>query len=132
MSVTDGNVSGPVHLFEDGATGDRFLIYGTDKGVRVELRYDSGTLWLTQDQMATLFGVDRSGISKHLKNIFAEGELEEGAVCAKNARNAADGKPYTTQHYNLDAIISVGYRVSSTEGTLFRKWATGVLEHFGT
>ena len=125
-------MAGPVHLVEDGTTGDRFLIYGTDRGVRVELQYASDTLWMTQDQMAALFGVDRSGIAKHLKNVFAEGELEESAVCAKNARTAADGKSYTTQHYNLDAIISVGYRVSSKHGTMFRKWATGVLVQFAT
>ena len=127
MSTTDTNAIGPVHLVEDGETGDRFLIYGTDKGIRVELRYEGETLWMTQDQMAALFGVDRSGIAKHLKNIFAEGELDEAAVCAKNARTAADGKSYPTQHYNLDAIISVGYRISSKQGTIFRRWATGVL-----
>jgi hypothetical protein len=67
-------------------------------------------LWMTQEQMALLFGIDRSGITKHLQNIFSEGELEELAVCAKNARTAADGKTYEVQHYNLDAVISFGYR----------------------
>lgn len=132
MSISDGNISEPVHLVEDDATGDRFLIYGTERGVKVELRYEGGTLWMTQEQMAAVFALDRSGIAKHLKNIFAEGELEEAAVCAKNARTAADGKSYPTQFYNLDAIISVGYRVSSKQGTLFRKWATGVLVQFAT
>lgn len=132
MSITEMAAIGPVHLVEDFETGDRLLIYGTDKGVRIELRYEGETLWMTQEQMAALFGVDRSGIAKHLKNIFAEGELDEVAVCAKNARTAADGKVYDTQFYNLDAIISVGYRVSSKQGTLFRKWATGVLVRFAT
>lgn len=132
--MTDGNEpsAGPVRLVEDKATGDRFLIYGTDSGVRVQLQYASETLWMTQDQMAAFFGVDRSGIARHLKNIFSEGELEEASVCAKNARTASDGKTYTTQHYNLDAVISVGYRVSSKQATIFRKWATRVLVQFAT
>lgn len=122
----------PVHLIEDETTGDRILIYGTDRGVRVELRYDRDTLWVTQAQMAELFGVDRSGVVKHLRNIFTEGELLEDSVCAKSAHTADDGKTYQIQTYNLDAVISVGYRVSSTQGTLFRKWATGILVQFAT
>jgi hypothetical protein len=122
----------PLHLTQDEATGDRFLIYETGQGVRVELQYDGDTLWMTQEQMAALFGIDRSGVTKHLQNIFSEGELDEVSVCAKNARTAADGKVYEINHYNLDAVISVGYRVSSKQGTIFRRWATGVLVQIAT
>jgi hypothetical protein len=122
----------PVHLLEDADTGDRFLIYGTNKGIRVELRYEGDTLWMTQKQMSELFGVNIPTISRHLKNIFDEGELTPDSVISRNERTAADGKLYTIMHYNLDAIISVGYRVNSTEGTQFRKWATDKLVQFAT
>jgi hypothetical protein len=124
----------PVHLMEDD-TGNRFLIYGTNKGVRVELRYEGETFWMTQAQMAELFGVDRTVITKHLANIYDEGELEAEATSAKIARVRKEGARDVTrqvEHYNLDAIISVGYRVSSKEGTLFRKWATDTLVQFAT
>jgi len=124
----------PVHLIEDD-TGSRFLIYGTNKGVRVELRYEGDMFWMTQAQMADLFGVDRSVITKHLANIYEEGELEAGATSAKIAQVRKEGTRDVTrqvEHYSLDAIISVGYRVSSKEGTLFRKWATDTLVQFAT
>lgn len=127
MTDSPQNDVEPICLIEDADSGSRFLIYDTPQGVRLELEYLGDTFWMTQEQMASLFGVDRSGIARHLKNIFTERELDEASVCAKNARTAADGKTYEVQHYNLDAIISVGYRVSSKQGTLFRKWATSVL-----
>ena len=97
---------------------------------RVEVRLDRETVWLTQEQMAQLFGRERSVITKHIRNVFAEGELEREAVCAKFAHTAADGKTYQVESYNLDVIISVGYRVKSLQGTRFRQWATRVLrEH---
>lgn len=97
---------------------------------RVEVRVDRETVWLTQEQMSKLFGRERSVITKHLRNIFDEGELERAAVCAKFAHTAADGKTYQVEFYNLDVIISVGYRVKSLQGTRFRQWATRVLrEH---
>ncbi|MFC4486329.1 RhuM family protein [Tepidiphilus baoligensis] len=97
---------------------------------RVEVRLDRETVWLTQEQMAALFGRERSVITKHVRNVFAEGELAREAVCAKFAHTAADGKTYQVEYYNLDVIISVGYRVKSQQGTRFRQWATGVLrEH---
>lgn len=132
MSTSGGAPIEPVHLIEDAETGDRFLIYGTDKGIRVELRYEGDALWMTQAQISELFGIDRSVVGRHLRNIFEEGELEEGSVCAKYARTADDGKTYQTQHYNLDAVISVGYRVNSKHGTIFRKWATEKLVQFAT
>ena len=88
------------------------------------------TIWATQEQMAELFDVDRTVVGRHLRNIFRDGELEENRVCAKNARTAADGKVYQTKMYNLDAIISVGYRVNSRKATDFRIWATRVLKSY--
>lgn len=103
------------------------IIYEPADGGQVTVRLDGESLWLTQDQMADLFGRERSVVTKHLRNIFREEELEASSVCANFARTAGDGKTYQTQHYNLDAIISVGYRVNSRRGTQFRQWATGVL-----
>ena len=96
----------------------------------VEVRLEGETLWLTLLQIADLFGRDKSVVSRHLRNVFASGELEREAVVAKNATTAADGKTYQVEYFNLDAIISVGYRVNSTRATRFRQWATRVLrEH---
>jgi prophage maintenance system killer protein len=97
---------------------------------RVEVRVERESVWLSLQQLAELFGRDKSVISRHLKAIFASGELERDSVVAKNATTAADGKTYQVEYYNLDAIISVGYRVKSIQGTRFRQWATRVLrEH---
>ena len=101
-------------------------------GQQVEVRLDTGaeTVWLRQEQLSQLFGRERSVITKHLRNVFAEGELEVNSVCAKFAHTAADGKTYQVEHYNLDVIISVGYRIKSQQGTRFRQWATRILrEH---
>ncbi|MDE2071781.1 MAG: virulence RhuM family protein, partial [Patescibacteria group bacterium] len=98
----------------------------------IELRGDVSRepIWATLDQIALVFGRDKSVISRHLKNIFGERELERAAVVAKNATTAADGKTYQVEYYNLDAIISVGYRVNSKTATRFRQWATKTLrEH---
>jgi prophage maintenance system killer protein len=107
------------------------ILYKADDGrVQLEVHLDQETVWLTQDQMADLFGRERSVITKHVRNVFKEGELEEASVRAKFAHTAADGKTYQVQSYNLDVIISVGYRVKSKRGTQFRQWATQVLrEH---
>ena len=88
------------------------------------------TIWATQEQLSKLFGVDRTVIGRHLRNIFRYGELEEDSVCAKNAHTASDGKTYQVKLYNLDAIISVGYRVNSKKATDFRIWATKVLHNY--
>ncbi len=91
---------------------------------------EDGAIEVRQAQMALLFGCERSVITKHLRNVFAEGELVSEAACAKFAHAASDGKTYKVEHYNLDVIISVGYRVKSQQGTRFRQWATRVLhEH---
>ena len=94
---------------------------------QVEVRLEGDTLWLSLQQLADLFGRDKSVISRHLKNIFDADELPRDAVVAKNATTAADGKIYQVDYFNLDAIISIGYRVNSSQATRFRQWATRVL-----
>lgn len=107
------------------------IMYKRDDGsVNVEILVQDETLWLTQDRMAELFGVDRTVITKHLRNIFMVGELEKDSVCAKIAHTASDGKTYKVQFYNLDAILSVGYRVNSKQATLFRIFASQVLKEY--
>ena len=108
-----------------------FLIFTSQRGEEsIEVRYQDETIWLTQKLIAELFDVERSVITKHLKNIFSDNELEQHAVCANFAHTASDGKIYNTRFYNLDAIISVGYRVNSKRATQFRQWATQVLREF--
>lgn len=107
------------------------LMYTTEDGItKVEVTFDQDTVWLSIDQMAELFQRDKSTISRHLKNIFEEGELEKNSVVAKNATTASDGKTYQVDFYNLDVIISVGYRVKSLRGTQFRIWATNILKEY--
>lgn len=93
----------------------------------VEVRLQSDTVWLRQEQMAELFGRDRTVVGRHIRNVFAEGELVRNAVSAKFAHTAEDGKTYQVEQFNLDVIISVGYRVKSSEGVHFRQWATKLL-----
>lgn len=96
----------------------------------IEVRYEDGTLWLTQKMMANLFDVSVPTINEHLKNVFSEGELDEPSVIRNFRITASDGKSYHTNHYNLDAVISVGYRVNSIRATQFRRWATQVLKQY--
>ncbi len=110
--------------------GDVILYRSHDGTVKVEVLFDEDTFWLTQKRMAELFAVDRSVITKHLSNIFDEGELDSEAVCAKFAHTADDGKTYQVQFYSVDAVISVGYRVNSLQATQFRIWATQTLKEF--
>ena len=108
-----------------------FLIFTRQTGEDgIEVRYQDETIWLTQKLMAELFDVERSVVTKHLKNIFNDKELKQESVCANFAHTASDGKSYETQFYNLDAIISVGYRVNSRRATQFRQWATHILREF--
>ena len=105
-----------------------FLIFQAENQANgVEVMYAEKTIWCTQDAIAMLFDKGRSTIAEHLQNIFNEGELQKESVCRKFRRTAADGKEYNTQFYNLDAVISVGYRVNSIRATQFRQWATSVL-----
>ena len=108
-----------------------FVFYPTEDGdIKIGVIIKDETVWLTQQQMADLFGRDRSVITKHLQNIYESGELVEDSVCAIFAHTAADGKSYQTKYYNLDAIISVGYRVNSRQATQFRIWATKTLKEY--
>jgi hypothetical protein len=112
-------------------TQNEIIFYNTPNGsVKVEVLIQGETLWLSQAKLALLFGVQRPAITKHLKNIFDSGELIENAVCSKMEHTADDGKTYQTQFYNLDAIISVGYRVNSSQATQFRIWATERLKEY--
>lgn len=109
----------------------KFLIYQSiEEDVSVNALIKDETIWLNQKGMAELFGCSTDNISFHLKNIFADGELDKNSVTEKISATAADGKKYPTQFYNLDAIISVGYRVNSRRATSFRIWATGVLKEY--
>ncbi len=109
----------------------QFILYTMpdDEG-KVQVVVKDETLWCTQKAMAQLFGVDRSVITKHLKNVFETQELVENSVCAKIAHTAEDGKTYQTNFYSLDAIIAVGYRVNSLKATRFRQWATKILSEY--
>jgi hypothetical protein len=107
------------------------LLYQTEDGrARLEVRFDGDTAWLSLTQLAALFQRDKSVISRHIKNLFAEGELVRDSVVAESATTAADGKTYQVEYFNLDVIISIGYRVSSHRGTQFRIWATQRLREF--
>jgi len=107
------------------------IMYTTEDGLtKIETTFDNDTVWLSIDQMAELFQRDRSVIGKHVRNIFKEGELQKQSVWAKFAYTANDGKIYQVDYYNLDVIISVGYRVKSHRGTQFRIWATNVLKEY--
>ena len=108
-----------------------FIFYNADNGViKVHVSLDSETVWLTLDQLANLFQRDKSVISRHIKNIFKEEELSSASVVANFATTARDGKTYQVNYYNLDMIISVGYRVNSVEATKFRQWATKTLKQY--
>ena len=109
----------------------RIIMYQTEDGLtKIETNFDGDTVWLSIDQMADLFQRDKSTISRHIKNIFTEGELERHSVVANFATTATDGKTYQVDYYNLDVIISVGYRVKSLRGTQFRIWANKILKEY--
>ena len=104
------------------------VLYQPETTFKLEVRLENETVWLTQAQIAELFGTGRQAITKHLKNIFNSNELEENSVCSILELTAADGKTYKTKIYNLDAILSVGYRVNSKNATSFRCWAYKILK----
>ena len=107
------------------------ILYQPDEAIRLEVRMENETVWLTQEQIASLFGTKRPAITKHLNNIYNSGELDVDSTCSILEHMGNDGKQkYTTKYYNLDAILSVGYRVNSRNATLFRRWATSVLKEY--
>ena len=107
------------------------LMYTTEDGLtKIEATFVNDTVWLSLEQIAELFQRDKSTVSRHIKKIFTEGELNRGSVVAKFATTASDGKTYQVDYYNLDVIISVGYRVKSLRGTQFRIWATNILKEY--
>jgi hypothetical protein len=111
--------------------GGQFLVYRTEDGkLKIDVRFEGETVWLTQQHMAALFQTTKQNVSLHIQNIFSEGELGEDSVVKESLTTAADGKNYTTKLYNLDVIISVGYRVKSLRGTQFRIWATQRLREY--
>lgn len=114
----------------DSSPKSEIILYQPNETVSLEVRLDEETVWLTQQQIAELFGVNQPAISKHLRNIFNEGELQEKSVYSILEYTAKDGKKYKTHFYNLDAILSVGYRVNSRNATLFRQWANKVLKEY--
>jgi hypothetical protein len=123
MSQSSSNLPAP--------TGGDFILYQTEDGrTRIQCRFEDETLWLTQKLIAELFQKDVRTINEHIQNIFEERELSPDSVIRKFRITAADGKSYETQHYNLDVIISVGYRVKSHRGTQFRQWATARLSEY--
>ena len=115
---------------KDLGGNSQIVLYQPNETISIEVKLDVeyDTVWLTQQQIADLFGVKQPAISKHLNNIFREGELDKNSVHSILEYTATDGKVYKTQFYNLDAILSVGYRVNSINATAFRRWATGVLK----
>ena len=112
------------------ASDNQIIVYQPNETVRLDVRLENETVWLTQEQMSQLFGRDQSVVARHIGNIFKGGELNRDSVYAKNAYTASDGKTYQVAFYNLDVVISVGYRVKSVQGTRFRQWATGVLKEY--
>lgn len=115
---------------DDKPTGE-IVIYQTDDGkTKIEVRFVNETVWLTQALMAQLFGTSVPNINIHIRNILKEGELDANSVVKEFLTTAADGKNYRTKYYNLDMIISVGYRIKSTIATQFRIWATSVLKEY--
>jgi hypothetical protein len=110
--------------------GDIILYQNQDGNIKIDVRLEDETVWLTQAQMALLFGKGRTTITEHIQNVFSEGELDQNSVCRKFRHTADDGKNYDTNYYNLDVIISVGYRVKSVQGTQFRIWATQRLKEY--
>ncbi len=111
--------------------GSEIIIYQTDDGhTKIDVKFEDETVWLTQAQLCELYQTSKSNVSEHIKHIFEEGELEESSVVRKFRITAADGKKYNTIHYNLDMIISLGYRVKSKIATNFRRWATERLKEY--
>ncbi|WP_304650126.1 virulence RhuM family protein, partial [uncultured Duncaniella sp.] len=111
-------------------TNNEIILYQPDTSISLEVKLEDETVWLTQAQMVDLFQTSKQNISLHTNNIFKEGELDANSVVKENLTTASDGKKYRTKYYNLDVIISVGYRVKSIRGTQFRQWANKILKDY--
>ena len=116
------------NVLYNSSSGNEIIVYQPDEALKLNVRVEDETVWLTQQQMAELFQTTRNNITLHIRNIFKEGELLENSVGKESLLTASDGKKYRTKLYNLDVIISVGYRVKSIRGTQFRQWALRVLK----
>ncbi len=123
------NENTPIPLAPESQDNE-IIIYQPDSTVKLEVRLENETVWLTQAQMTELFQTTRNNITMHIRNVFKEGELDQRTVCKESLHTASDGKKYKTKYYNLDVIISVGYRVKSLRGTQFRQWANKVLKDY--
>jgi hypothetical protein len=131
LSVSEGsNEIGSVETNPDVRTQDHFVVYANAKGIQTDLRFSGDTMWATQRQMAEMFDVTVANVNMHLSNIFLEGELERDSVIQRDLITAADGKKYPTMLYELEAIISLGMRVSSKNGTHFRIWSRKILREY--
>ena len=135
MEKNKENTLQPIAESRDTLAGrsmeNEIIIYQPDSTIKLEVRLEDDTVWLTQQQIADLFGTKRPAITKHLANIYKSGELEENSTCSILEHMGNDGNQrYTTKFYNLDAILSVGYRVNSRNATLFRQWANKVLKDY--
>ncbi len=124
------NNRGKAVVIREGESREVIIYRDANNAPKVEVLLQQENLWLTQKSLALLFDVDRSVITKHIKNIFSTGELLEDSVCAKIAHTAEDGKSYKTMFYNLELVIAVGYRVNSERAIMFRNWATNVLKEY--
>ena len=120
------NENAPIPL-GPSSQDNEIILYQPDSTVKLEVRLENETVWLTQQQMTELFQTSKQNISLHVNNIFREGELDSNSVVKESLTTASDGKKYKTKYYNLDVIISVGYRVKSLRGTQFRQWANKVI-----
>ncbi len=129
MSKRLSNVDGAPSSVQN-SNQNQIVLYHPNETISLEVRLENETVWLTQEQIAQLFGVKRPAITKHIRNIYEIGELDEYSVCSILERTASDGKKYMTQFYNLDMILSVGYRVNSVNAVLFRKWSSSVLKDY--
>lgn len=130
MNNNDNSVLKINDVDSDHSVDNEIILYQPNSTFSLDVRVDKETVWLTQPQIAELFGTKRPAITKHLSNIFKSGELDEDSVCSILEPTAADGKNYRTKFYNLDAILSVGYRVNSINATKFRQWANKVLKEY--
>ena len=130
MDNNDNSVLKINDVDSDHSINNEIILYQPNSTFSLDVRVDKETVWLTQPQIAVLFGTKRPAITKHLSNIFKSGELDEDSVSSKMELTAADGKTYLTKFYNLDAILSVGYRVNSINATKFRQWANKVLKEY--